>query len=158
MKKIYKTIREALATFWKGLSSAYPDFRHLEYFSEIMSILAPFPLLSATNEYSPLVFLSVPFVFLLNGNLREKISLNVTLSRFLEPFMVSWMFTSIAFLEVFAFSKVVGLDSKFYSFLSFLILYGLIAIVIYQKKGLNPIFFGKPLRNESTSNTDFVLE
>ena len=158
MKKIHKTIREVLATFWKDLNSAYSDFRHLEYFSEIRSALAHFSLLSATSEYSPLVFLGVPFVFLLNGRLREKISLNLTLSRFLEPLMVSWMFTSIAFLDVFAFSKVVGLDSRFYSFLSFLILYVLIALVIYQKKGLNPIFFGKPLRNESTSNTDFVLE
>ncbi len=141
MKKIFTNFRQWLDKNWENLNRIYLDFQHLEHFSDVVSIFASFKILSIASEYNPIVFLAVPFVLLVSKKLRDKISSSNKLSRFLEPLMVSWLFTSMIFVSVFSFSKVLGLDSIFQSILSFLILYIFISIVIYQKKGLNPIFF-----------------
>ncbi|WP_159468583.1 hypothetical protein [Dyadobacter sp. 3J3] len=148
MKKIFTNFRQPLNRNWENLNRTYLDFQDLEHFSEVMSILAAFKIVSVVSEYNPIVFLAVPFVFLVSKKLRDKISSNTKLSRFLEPLMVSWMFASMIFVSVFSFSKLLGLDSIFQSILSFLTLYIFISVVIYQKRGLNPIFFGKKEMNK----------
>lgn len=145
---MYKNFRQFLNRTWNVLTIAYQDFQHMEYFFEIVSILATSQILCTVNDYNPIAFLSVPYIFMINKKLRDKISSNAKLSAFLEPLMISWMFTSMIFVSIFSFSKVLGLDSIFQSILSFLVLYIFISVVIYQKKGLNPIFFGTKQMNK----------
>ncbi|MDQ6481758.1 hypothetical protein [Dyadobacter sp. LHD-138] len=150
MEKIYRHLLT--------LAQIREEFLLMEYYPKLLRVLEPIQTLSLKSELNMSILLLPPALFLMSKGIRRRVSDSPKLAEFLEPFLTTWMFTAMIFPSFFMGSRLLGLDSGIQSLASFFLLFFVIGGVIYQKKGLKPIFFDRKYAVYSRTNFTIVLD
>jgi hypothetical protein len=130
---------------YNEIKSFLIDFAHLPVgYLEALSSISDAGVYSQTSQFNAIYFLLFVVVIMKFKWLRDKVANRRKLALILEPFMVTWLFTSLWYASIFAISQVVKADPMYQSTGSFLALFAVVGVVIYSKKNARPVFFISP--------------
>lgn len=121
------------------------DFEHLPVgYLEAVSSISDAGVYSETSQFNAIYFLLFVVMIMKFRWLRDKIANRRNLAVILEPFMVTWLFTSLWYASIFAISQIIKADPMYQTTGSFLALFAVVGVVIYSKKNARPVFFISP--------------
>lgn len=131
-----------IAVYYKECKTASIAFSHLPLlYLAYLSGLDDARWLSEANQYNVFVFLMIPLIVMKFKWLRDRIANNEKLAAFFEPFMVTWLLTSMWYTSIFSFSQAINAAPMFESTGSFFVLFFAIGLVVYSHKNIRPVFF-----------------